>query len=531
MNQSNIFVNDVITEFCNDISGRLNIDLGWAVKERAENIAKATDQYVEGLADVNYRKDGERNNNPNRFGNQFEERDVALRNIDEAIKGSGKQFTTTDKLYNDKMNGQKMSKSKSDAATYNDDSTDVIAHQRGRVLKGENRQHKVIQNSADLAVDRYLENNQYLTVPQEDIEKHRSYWEKQKAQGDAKAESVLQKLEVAVSSKSAVTLEGGLVEACINATTADSAEAKKKLRRLADHKLELEAKTMQVASHASVSAVNVAKNASGKFVSYLAGRVIQEIYEAWNSNDQKSITESLSSIFNDAKARFKEEFKTSGLTEIRSKASEFFKNIIFSFFKDLRGAFKKGGKYLSILVKEVWSFIKGETRSFSSVIINISKALVGLAVIGVCSTFNTYLKSLGLPDYICIVLTAFVSAVLTVTLLKLIDQTAKVVISILAAAEAAKLKRQEIEAICEQAFPLIDQQTIEYENLVLKEIEERQETFNSSFADIQNSVDSESISVISSAYSGLYQYFNIELPFTNEEEFDAFMLGDEDFVL
>ncbi len=100
-------------------------------------------------------------NNPNYFGQTFEDLDVAQRNIDSALYNRGTTFSTTDNL-----------------GEVNHPITDVRKFSRdGEIL--ENYQHKVIKDSKGLfgKDNKYLQNDK-IVVASDDYDRHKNYLEK-----------------------------------------------------------------------------------------------------------------------------------------------------------------------------------------------------------------------------------------------------------------------------------------------------------------------------------------------------------------
>ena len=100
-------------------------------------------------------------NNPNYFGQTFEDLDVSQRNIDAAMHNKDERYTTTDNL-----------------GDVNDPITDV-RKLSSDVEVLENYQHKVIKDSAGLfgKNNKYLQNDK-IVVAKDDYEKHKNYLEK-----------------------------------------------------------------------------------------------------------------------------------------------------------------------------------------------------------------------------------------------------------------------------------------------------------------------------------------------------------------
>lgn len=189
------YLDEVLYIFVDDISAKLNMDLSWTLEQRSEKLLDTSSQYRDELQGVLTTKSGGHNQNPNRQGNLFEVRDVFINNLNEAVANTDKKYATTDYLYNLKKQGVTLSDSILSAANYNDNETDVLAFAKGKILTSEKAQYKSIKNFAQLAAERYLENNEKLVVPLEDFEKAKAYWLERADLGDEAAQAVLEPIQ------------------------------------------------------------------------------------------------------------------------------------------------------------------------------------------------------------------------------------------------------------------------------------------------------------------------------------------------
>jgi hypothetical protein len=129
------------------------------------------------------------------------------------------------------------------------------------------------------------------------------------------------------------------------------------------------------------------------------------------------------------------------------------------------------------------------------------------------------------------VITAFISALVTVAIFRLIEKAAQITGSVFYKRDVARIRREEVERICEELLPIIEEKVEQLDILIEQEDKEREEIFNRSFIQIKASLSFVEIDKIILAYQEIYQYLGKELPFKNEKEFDEFMLSDESFVL
>lgn len=518
------FFEDVKSEFVGELSGKLGIDLTFTLQERAKKISDAADQYAEGINDVTFTKDGKQNKNLNKFGNQYEESDVLLRNLAEAANNTNTVHKTADSIFKEKKQGAKLSKSVSDAGKYNDDSTDVVGIKNGRVLKSQNRQHKVIKNSADLGEERYLLNNAKLTVPPEDFDKHKKFWEK-KIKGSTeekrKARKVLKMLEKGRASKSSVSLDDSIIGDSIDLLAKDKKSAKKIKQSLIDIKLVTGSRAIQVTSEGASQTIESVNDSGKKIVVFAVMRCMEELKKYFNG-ESESLFGTIKIIFNDIRKKFSSALKS----DLSSKVLNAVKDFILGFFKDIKQLVSKAGKAFKTVVKEVWDYVTGKTDNFAQVIINIAKVVSTIAVTALGFALDKWLSSNGVPSYLSMIISAMAVALANVSVFRLIDGVSQAVLKIVASRDLAKKRREEVEALCADVFPLLDESMSKLDTLIETEQKERKKIFSKSFKEIQSSLTLNKMDDICNSYKSLYLFLDKDIPFTNAEEFDSFMLDD-----
>ena len=523
------YLDEVLYIFVDDISAKLNMDLSWTLEQRSEKLLDTSSQYRDELQGVLTTKSGGHNQNPNRQGNLFEVRDVFINNLNEAVANTDKKYATTDYLYNLKKQGVTLSDSILSAANYNDNETDVLAFAKGKILTSEKAQYKSIKNFAQLAAERYLENNEKLVVPLEDFEKAKAYWLERADLGDEAAQAVLEKLVAGQISRRSVSLQGTWIESVI-ITFSDEEEAKKNLQNLADHFLIAESELYHKGNFVTHEVIKHANFSIKQVIAYMVGRCVVEIRQAWKDQNIDFFTR-LQNVINDTKLKFKEIFEEGFIKSLSKSAIDYVVGLISGFYKNIYQAIQKGGKYFKVVCDEIWLFITGENKSLFQTVLNISKAIAALAVMTFIIGLYQYLISIGIPEVFSVVITSFVSALVTVAIFRLIEKAAQITGSVFYTRDVARVRRQEVERICEEVLPLIEEKVAQLDGLIEQEDKEREEIFNKSFVQIKASLSSVEINKIVIAYQELYQYLGHELPFKNENEFDDFMMSNKSFEL
>ena len=386
---------------------------------------------------------------------------------------------------------------------------------------------KLLDTSMHFITQSNLQNNENLIIPLENFEKAKAFWEHRAALGDIDAQTILKKLIAGQLSKSLVSLEGTWVETVV-VTFSDEEKAKDNIQNFADQFLITESKIYKnnPITHDVINQTNASLKQA---IAYIVGRCVAEIRQAWKDQSIDFSTR-FQNIIDDTKREFKEVFEQ-GFKNLSKSVMDHVVGLITSFYKNIHQAIQKGGKHFKIVCDEMWAFITGKNQSLFQTIVNISKAIAALAVLTFIVGLHQYLISIGIPEVFAIVITSFVSALVTVAIFRLIEKAAQITGSVFYTRDISKIRRQEVERICEEVLPIIEEKVAQLDILIEQEYKEREEVFNQSFVQIKASLTSIEIDKIVLAYQELYQYLGKSLPFKNEKEFDDFMMDGMDFIL
>ena len=386
-----------------------------------------------------------------------------------------------------------------------------------------------LKKLAELSKEQYLSDNEQLAIPLKSFNKVKAYWERQAELDNLDAQAVLDKLIASTISHASVLVHDTWIEQVI-ITFSDEEKSKENLQNLADHFFIAEFEINPKENFMMQRIIQHGNESLKQAIIYLVNRCIIEIRQAWKD---KSIDFSmrLQNVINDTKREFKEIFEQDFVGKLSKSVLEYLVGLISSFYKNIYHAIQKGGQYFKIVCDEMWMFITGERKSLFQTVINISKAITGLAILTFTVGLHQYLVSVGIPDVFAIVITAFISALVTVAIFRLIEKAAQITGSVFYKRDVARIRREEVERICEELLPIIEEKVAQLDILIEQEDKEREEIFNRSFIQIKASLSFVEIDKIILAYQEIYQYLGKELPFKNEKEFDEFMLSDESFVL
>ena len=431
-------------------------------------------------------------NNPNYFGQTFEDLDVTKRNINSALYNKGTTFATTDNL-----------------GEVNHPVVDVRELDNdGSILK--NYQHKVIKDSKGLfgKNNKYLENDK-IVVASDDYEKHKNYLEKMientkddKSRKDAK--ELLSKLEPSDISR----------EEALNARTTAT-------------KIQGEQAVGHIVQAGLSDAVVVA-------LSTLANGTIFEIKNAYNSTDNISMSQRIKRLLKKVLEEFSKTFKrgaTFGTLDVGvGILSQIFKSIsskLTTLWKSIRTSIKS-------IFNAIYSFFTGEIKTYQELISTIIKGLLSAILVVGTVALETQLEIFLAPivtptvaTFLAPALAIVIGSMAVVLTMKSVDMALNALFGIFSKKDMAKMKAQEIKDICEELLPDLIAEKEELKHLISNTYKERKLTFDKSFSDFKQGVSSSNIDEIMSGLIGINSMYNQKLQFVTFEEFDDFMLSDD----
>ena len=488
------YLDEVLRIFVDDISSKLNTDLSWVLQQSSEKLKTVSRQYSGELTTALQTQ-------------------LNRHNLNLPKKLSEMQ------IISDTMNT---------ALDYLDYTNYVIEFAKGNIPVNEMAQYETAKNLIQIATQRYLQNNEKLVIPLQEFEKIKAFWEYQAELGNIDAKAVLEELIVGQVSKHRKSIDGTWIETII-VTFSDDEKSRENLLKLAAHFLIAESKVNPNGHVVIHEAIKQTNSSLQQAIVYMVGRCIIEIRQAW-SDQSVDFSTRLQNVIHDTKREFKEVFEQS-FKNLSKSVINYLVGLITGFYKKIHQSIQKGGEHFKILCNEIWAFITGKNQSLFQTIINISKAISALAVITFVIGLHQYLASIGIPEIFVIIITTFVSALVTVAIFRLVEKAAQFTSSVFYTRDIAKTRCQEVERICEEVLPIIEEKVAQLDILIEQEDLERETLFNQSFVQIKASLTSIEIDQIVLAYQELYQYLGKSLPFKNEKEFDDFIMDGTDFIL
>lgn len=426
-------------------------------------------------------------NNPQAFGQYFEELDIGVSNIKSALFNNGEKTYTTDTLFEiqktqnqikdgKKLKGEQKAKFEFIMANYGDEvknmdfnspdiqaliqsdtregkgkslknhtNTDTVTiDNKGNIIKKE--QLKVIQNTNDLLNDKYLENNDSLKCPIDDYKKHKENLKKmienpKDEQQKAKAQKALEMLE-------ANNLANRLI--CENPRTA--------------------AFIAQGATAGGHIAQAGLSEAVVMALSTLANGAIYEIKDAFSGDTSVSIETRIKRLINAVIQKIKGAFVRGG----GFGAIDAIVGILGQIFKSIAGQLKLIWSKLRSAAKSIYNaiydYITGKTANFQEclkvIIKGLFSAIVVVSIVALETKLEAELSAIITPfiaSFLAPTLSIIIGSMAVVAMCRSIDFGLDTLFGVFAQAEISKKRYEEIEALCQKMLPQIiaDRQLLE----------------------------------------------------------------------
>lgn len=465
------FLQEIINEIGNQTLQKLNINIFnldtygaySASVESTKNVFETYNQHKK---------------NDKFYGTSFEELEAGYNNINDALHKRSHRTDRTDRVGN-----------------VNDPIRDRVTRDKhGNIIS--TSQDKVVKNSRDIMKDRYLDND-HITVPSDDYDKHKSYFENmaQNSKDEAtreKAKEFSQKLK-----------QGNFTRE--ESQNPRSTSIKQQMKYAANH----------VGQTAVSDGINMA-------LTTLASGFIVETRLYYSGKSNETILEHLSRLLKKTLEQFQNGVSRgggfAGVDIIISTISGLFKSIfanIKSIWQKLRSSFKS-------IYNGIYDYITGKIETKAELFTIIIKSLSSaIAVFGI-AIFETKLK-FYVGDVLATVISIIIGSFIVVSIPKIVDYF----MGLFNAATLAQKKASEIETICDQELPAIIemQQTLEIE--INQFFNTRTDRLNKSFAELNNVLDKNDYNLTYKPLNDINKEFGKELEWKTSSEFDDFMLSDK----
>lgn len=192
-------------------------------------------------------------------------------------------------------------------------------------------------------------------------------------------------------------------------------------------------------------------------------------------------------------------------------------------------AFTKSNAHLAIAAgiiqsgKSLASYINGDIDR-DQLLNDVSHT----AVTGASAFYYGALGQLVIPVPI---LGAFIGSTVGYFIGNMLHQSGLIGLGETAVVEASRKRREQVQAICLEAIPLMQENRLQLELLLEKHFTDTSKTFSNAFDGIEKALISWSPDEFTCELEKINNTFGISLPFKTFDEFDEFMQSDADFIL
>ncbi|HEB9428087.1 TPA: hypothetical protein RZK49_000439 [Campylobacter coli] len=211
--------------------------------------------------------------------------------------------------------------------------------------------------------------------------------------------------------------------------------------------------------------------------------------------------------------------------------------IISQIFKKIGGSLKYFWTNIRNAAKSIWnavySYIKGEIKSYAELIKIILKALFSAVMVAFAFTLETEIKKglifLGnfIADILAVGISIFVCSVAVILFSKTIDLTINAFLGICAAANIARQRREQIEKIYNEIMPKMMENLENLEIYITQYITNLQNIGEMSFNQMQNALNKNDYNKANQCIIQLAAAYGTNDLFMTRECFDNFMASDE----
>ena len=273
-------------------------------------------------------------------------------------------------------------------------------------------------------------------------------------------------------------------------------------------------------------------------LSMLANGAIYEIKDAFSENGSNTpIDERIKRLIKKVLEAFKEPFKRGAsfgavdvgigiLTQIFKTISSKLKYI----WKELRTSLKS-------VFNAIWDFITGKVKSYQELISVIIKAIFSAIMVAFAITLETKLE-LWLAPLVSPIVASFlspslaiiISAIAVITFSKSIDLALNTLFGAFTQRDIAKMKAEEIKALCEEMLPTLIEDRKELEKLIETTYKERKLTFEKSFEDFKEGITANDVESVIFGLQNINSMYGKSLKFQTFDEFDEFMLNSNSVI-
>ena len=260
---------------------------------------------------------------------------------------------------------------------------------------------------------------------------------------------------------------------------------------------------------------------------FACGGAAWEIRDAYRNPDAMSLLERCKRLITAIWERIKTTLKGRSLREI---GSETVTGIASALAAPLKMATAAIEKIVSVLRRLWMDFVDGRIKSLADLFAACLKALFVAASVGVALLLEAELGPLmsTIPggNVLAAVIAAVVAGVMIVIGNRSIDGIVRTLFGMFNAGTIARLRREEIQRVCEEAIPRLIEDRERLQALVDSHFAEREAMLDATFEDMQSARENHDFNGFLKSLNTLNEAYGKALPWVSFDEFDEFMLDD-----
>ena len=262
---------------------------------------------------------------------------------------------------------------------------------------------------------------------------------------------------------------------------------------------------------------------------FACGGAAWEIRDAYRNPDAMSLLDRCKRLIVAIWERIKTTLKDRSLREI---GSEIITGVVSALAEPLWMAKDAIEQIVSVL-RRLWTeFVRG-SRRIKSLADLVAACLKELFVITSKMVVRQMERKMGrlmriIPDgkVLAAVIAAVVAGVMIVVGNRSIDGIVRTLFGMFNAGTIARLRREEIQRVCEEAIPRLIEDRERLQALVDSHFAEREAMLDATFEDVQSARENHDFNGFLKSLITLNQAYGKVLPWVSFEEFDEFMLDD-----
>jgi len=168
----------------------------------------------------------------------------------------------------------------------------------------------------------------------------------------------------------------------------------------------------------------------------------------------------------------------------------------------------------------------------STIIKGLLSAILVVGTVAFETPLQTFLSPLVTPtvaSFLAPALAIVIGSIAVVVSMRGVDMALNALFGTFSQAKLAKMKAEKVKEICAELLPDLIAEKNELKELIEKTYKERRLTFEKSFSEFQSGLTNNDIDSVMSGLISINSMYGQKLQYETFEEFDNFMLGDDDF--